>query len=278
MLIPFKTLTLERLYFDGFGAQYLTVIASIAYCDHMKYNYFHSPFTEVQHCLSPRGNLVNDTVTRARAEELSRFIGIPSGMLFSTFRHTCLKVVTVHKSEKHWARHGKIYKLVNGAPNKYYNPHVLSILRQYYYSTPKPNTKTSIALHIRRGDVDKKTHPTRYTDNDKYKKIIRFLLKTYPNDTITIFSEGIIDDFHDLQQNRVVFQLNGTVEETFHSFVKAKVLVIAKSLFSYCAALLNKNEIYYIPYLHLPLKHWKTIIEDPDTPGQMLTPNIVLGI
>ena len=45
MLMPFKKIIVERIYFDGFGSQYLTAMASIAYCDHMRYRYFHNPFT-----------------------------------------------------------------------------------------------------------------------------------------------------------------------------------------------------------------------------------------
>ena len=264
--MPLKKIIVERLYFDGFGSQYLTAMASIAYCDHMRYRYFHNPFTKIHHAsISPLARML------ARAEELNRFIGIPPGLLFSTFNsNICLEIVIIEPCP------GGALRLQNTSSDKSaswfwqsiygisnvdkFSPHVLSILRQYYYSTPKPNTKTSIALHIRRGDVDKKTYPTRYIDNNKYKKIIRFLLKTYPDDIITIFSEGSIHDFHDLQQDRVVFQLNGTIEETFHSFVRAKVLVTAKSTFSYSAALLNENEVYYIPWWHKPLKHWKIIV------------------
>jgi hypothetical protein len=286
MLMPLKKIIVERLYFDGFGSQYLTAMASIAYCDHMRYRYFHNPFTKIHHAHSGKW-----TNALARAEELNRFIGIPPGLLFSTFNsNICLEIVIIEPCPgfgalpppqkraivKQFQQTGGALRLQNTSSDKSaswfwqsiygisnvnkFSPHVLSILRQYYYSTPKPNTKTSIALHIRRGDVDKKTHSNRYIDNNKYKKIIRFLLKTYPDDIITIFSEGSIHDFHDLQQDRVVFQLNGTIEETFHSFVRAKVLVTAKSTFSYSAALLNENEVYYIPWWHKPLKHWKTIV------------------
>ena len=293
MLIPFKKIIVERLYFDGFGSQYLTAMVSIAYCYHMKYKYFHSPFTKIHHAYSAnreycrqnktwsRGKWINDTIVLARAEELNRFIGIPPGLLFSTFNsNICLEIVIIEPCPgfgalpqpqrraiiKQFRQAGRaLHNVISVSNADIFSPHVLSIRRQYYYSTPKPNTKTSIALHIRRGDVDKKTHPDRYTDNNKYKKIIRFLLKTYPDDIITIFSEGSIHDFHDLQQDRVVFQLNGTIEETFHSFVRAKVLVTAKSAFSYCAALLNENEVYYIPWRHKPLKHWKQLPWKVDT-------------
>ena len=141
----------------------------------------------------------------------------------------------------------------------YYNTQVLSIIQKYYNSTPKPTIIVpQIAIHIRRGDVNE-NNEKRYTTNDKYKEILSFLLEKYPCDIITIFSEGKIDDFHELKQERVHFKLNDSIEESFHSLVTAKVLVMAKSSFSYSAALLNQNIVYYIPFWHQPLKNWKIL-------------------
>jgi hypothetical protein len=55
------------------------------------------------------------------------------------------------------------------------------------------------------------------------------------------------------------FELNTNIEKTFHSMVKAKILVIAKSRFSYCAGILNSNKIYYMIFWHKPLNHWLNI-------------------
>ena len=70
-----------------------------------------------------------------------------------------------------------------------------------------------------------------------------------------------VDDFKELIGNNISFRLNECIEETFHSLVCAKILVVAKSTFSYSAAILNPNEIYYIKFRHGPLEHWKVITE-----------------
>lgn len=223
-----KTLTITGKC-DGFGAQYQAIMSGIAYCNYMNYEYIHTPFVKIAH----DGNI----------EELNQFIGIPS----SNERN--IDIVMKCCGDVHFSK----------TPDIYYNSHVLNKLRQYYDSTVKPNiVGPMIALHIRRGDV-KENNEKRYTRNNKYKEIISLLLEKYPNDIITIFSEGTIDEFRDLQQDRIVFQLNDSIEETFHSLVSAKVLVTAKSSFSYCAALLNKNEVYYMPFWHNPLKHWNIL-------------------
>jgi len=223
-----KTLTITGKC-DGFGAQYQAIMSGIAYCNYMNYEYIHTPFVKIAH----DGNI----------EELNQFIGIPSS------KERNIDIVMKCCGDVHFSK----------TPDIYYNSHVLNKLRQYYDSTVKPNiVGPTIALHIRRGDV-KENNEKRYTRNNKYKEIISLLLEKYPNDIITIFSEGTIDEFRDLQQDRIVFQLNDSIEETFHSLVTAKVLVTAKSSFSYCAALLNKNEVYYMPFWHNPLKHWNIL-------------------
>jgi hypothetical protein len=94
----------------------------------------------------------------------------------------------------------------------------------------------------------------------KNKKVIEFLKNEHPNLTITIFSEGNLNDFEDLIGDNVFFKLNTCIKETFHSLVKAKVLVMAKSCFSYCAGILNENEIYYQDYFFSKaLNHWKIL-------------------
>ena len=145
-------------------------------------------------------------------------------------------------------------------PSKYYTNDTIALLRNYYYTTSKPVIeKVDIAIHIRRGDVNMKKYPGRYTSNSYYNKIIKFLNYKYPDYNIVIFSEGSIENFNDLNGKNLSFRLNKSIEETFHSFVSAKVLVTAKSSFSYSAAILNSNEIYYSDFWHKPFKNWKKI-------------------
>lgn len=211
---------------DGFGAQYQAIMSGIAYCNYMNYTYIHTPFHTIAH--------------NENADELNKFIGIPEGNGIIDISCKC-------SSEVHNSKH----------PSTYYSEEVLQLIRNYYYSTDKPIIHVpDIAIHIRRGDVDE-TYTKRYSSNEDYNEIIDKLIKLYPNYTITIFSEGNEEDFKELKKPNVIFKLNGYIQETFHSLVKAKVLIIAKSSFSYSAALLNKNIIYYcFPFIHKPLDHW----------------------
>ena len=189
--------------------------------------------------LSPFQKIAHD----GNPEKLNEFIGIPYSDVLN------VDIIVKCCGEVHFSK----------TPDLYYNSHVLQLLQKYYYSTPKPKIIVpQIAIHIRRGDVNE-NNEKRYTTNNKYKEILSFLLEKYPNQTITIFSEGKIEDFHELQLERVDFKLNTTIEESFHSLVTAKILITAKSSFSYSAALLNQNIVYYIPFWHKPLKNWKIL-------------------
>lgn len=221
---------------DGFGAQYQALMSGIAYCLHTKSVYVHRPMSFIEH---------NGDVAL-----LNKFIGIPSDSKITTIQKDKI-IKKPFIREVHYSKY----------PSKYYNPTTIQILRNYYYSTPKPIDNVEIAIHIRRGDVSQK-NASRYTSNNEYKKIIDFLVKKYPQYNITIFSQGNIEDFEDLQnidKKPISFRLNESIEKTFNAFVSAKVLVCAKSSFSYSAAILNPNVVYYLNFWHKPLNHWKTI-------------------
>ena len=217
---------------DGFGAQYQAILSGIAWADYKNYNYLHIPFSRV-------GHLQN----KNELNELKKFIGIPYSKNIKS------DIIQKYSKEVHYSNN----------PDKYYTPMVLQKIRNFYYSTDKPKIKNNdyIAIHIRRGDVTKKS-PRRYTDNKYYEKIIKFLKEKYPNKTIKIFSQGNKNDFKEIS-NSCIFELNKDLQYTFHSMVVAKVLVTAKSTLSYSAALLNKNTIYYINFSHKPLKSWHII-------------------
>lgn len=218
---------------DGFGALYHAFISAIAFCEHMKYIYIHTPLVKVY--------------GYSDVDLMNNFIGINNNSL------------TQFPNE-----HDFIYKepcsfpvIYCNIPEVFYTPHVIQKVRSFYYSTPKPHIEnTEIAIHIRRGDVGIE-NTDRYTSNDTYKNTILFLKTNYPNYKITVFSEGNEDDFKDLGVEPSQLKLNEDVLTTFHSLVTAKILVIAKSSFSFVAGLLNENQVLYNDTSYLsPFSHW----------------------
>ena len=215
---------------DGFGAQYQAFMSGIAYCRFKNYNYVHTPFKNIEHSQDP---------TR-----LNQFIGIP--------KSNNNKKIQITEEFSHIVHYCK-------NPSVFYTPEVISLLKKFYFSSKKPEIKeVDIAIHIRRGDVNNYDPSVkgRFTSNLYYVKLRKYLKHEYPNRKITIFSQGKPDDFNDLKEDNVSFQLDIDLQKTFHSLVTSKILVMSKSSFSYTAAILNPNLIYYIDFWHRPLNNW----------------------
>jgi len=72
---------------------------------------------------------------------------------------------------------------------------------------------------------------------------------------INVYSEGEKEDFKELLEIANL-RLDADVFETFYNLVQADILIMAKSSFSYCAALLSRGIIIYEPFWHPPLNDW----------------------
>ena len=212
---------------DGFGAQYQAMMSGIAYAHFMNYQYVHTPFRFLDH--------------NANVRLMNRFIGIPVSREKADIREEGSAVVNS-----------------SDTPDQYYTDEVMAKIRGWYYATEKPTVDPEqIAIHIRRGDAARQNLTFRLTSNAFYRRLISELELEYPGLRVRIHSEGEPADFSDLESENVDLALNEDLRVTFHSLVRAKVLVTAKSSLSYAAALLNENTVYYIPFWHKPLRGWK---------------------
>jgi len=214
---------------DGFGAQYQSIMSGIAFCEFKNYKYIHTPFIKIEHNVD--------------VKQLNDFIGIKTDKI-----NNIQNIIKEPNSSE-------VHNSTN--PSIFYTNNVISKIRDFYYSTEKPSIpKIDIAIHIRRGDVSLINEPYRYTSNETYLKIIKFLKIQYPIYNIKIFSEGKIEDFKDFNLEDECFVLNEDITNTFHSLVTAKILIMSKSSFSYSAAILNSNKVYYIDFWHKKLNNW----------------------
>tara|TARA_B100001093_G_scaffold226079_1_gene216649 strand:- start:650 stop:2578 length:1929 start_codon:yes stop_codon:yes gene_type:complete len=239
---------------DGFGSQLQACFSLIAYCYYKNYTYIHTPMYKMHH---------NDENIKNFPDHMNKFINFESK--FKSVNQLSNYEISILNNVKEGPFvHGSLH------PEYFYNTHVLNLFREIYYSNSKPtittfdNTKKNIAVHIRRGDVNPEKYPSRFISNKVYIDLIKKI--DLSNSLIHIFSEGNIDDFNDIiesfSENKFIFHLNENIQLSFHSMVKADILVISKSSFSYCAALLNENIIIAnltTSWWHKPLKNWKKI-------------------
>lgn len=237
---------------DGFGSQLQACFSLIAYCEYKNFKYVHRPFDRMHH---------NDENLDNFPSIMNEFINFESefGSINSLSNFQKSKL---HKFKEGYLVHGSYY------PEFFYTTDVIDKIKKCYYSTPKPDLSTSylpntynVALHIRRGDVGSNNkHLSRYTSNDDYINLLK--KHKLPNNVVLhIFSQGKPEDFKNIinEYPKIVLHLDENIRITFHSLVKADLLILSKSSFSYSAALLNENIVdatIIKSWWHKPLKKW----------------------
>ena len=120
----------------------------------------------------------------------------------------------------------------------------------------------NIAVHVRRGDVSPINNSERYTSTEQIINIINNLKKIYPHGIIYIFTEineENKNEFDSILNDTIKLKANEDVIDTFNHLIKADVLVLGKSSFSYLAGLYNKNIVYNLEFWHKSMPNWINI-------------------
>jgi hypothetical protein len=255
----YKNLTISGKK-DGFGCQFNAKLSGLAFCltsrDQRwgtRYDYIHTPFASVSH-----GWRDPEDVAR-----LNEFVGIPDN------RH----------GKKIHVKMRYLKKTFND-PNAFYNSFSLQKIREYYWSTSKPERAShDIVVHIRRGDVQPDRggdRASRHLPNWWYNRVIPEVASKYPSHySIAIYSEGEVSEFETilndwpqdlvdrtefrLSQDDIVHQQLDLLT-AYHHMVTAKVLLMSKSGLAYTAGILNENDVLFVRSgargQRIPLNHW----------------------
>lgn len=107
---------------------------------------------------------------------------------------------------------------------------------------------TNVGLHIRRGDISKAGNANRWLELSDYNKLMSHLRNnTSPEKPYKfhIFSEGSIELFRELENEDVVFQLDGSDVEAFRMMSSIDILVTGLSTFSILAAYVTNSPVLY---------------------------------
>jgi hypothetical protein len=227
---------------NGFGAMYQSIMLGLAFCRKNGFIYAHTPFRQIHHGVTPReGNV---------------FCGF-----FNKYPLATNKTKKIEYNGELWG----------ADPDEYLTEEVINEIRHNYQDIPKPKIEPHnnyICIHIRRGDISKEEHPNRWDSTLKYINYISWIKTYYPNLPIIILSQGEAKDFVDLTETHddIQLRLNGMPLVDFNFMVQAKVLVLARSSYSYTAGILNENTVLCDAisnnrWFHKPLSKWKTIDE-----------------
>ena len=251
---------------DGFGAQYQKILGVISLSKKYNCEYVHSTIQQIEH-------IPSDMFTNI--DKFFNICGLYKKVEDITFDKT-------YKVQDHEIEHAilslkqttntkeNILLIINNplgmldANVSWYNevmPDLRKIKQNLELVYFKP-TAVNIAVHIRRGDVSQTIHPYRYTPINYFKQIIDKLLGQYQSANICIFTE-ITDEnkeeFIIFNEPNIRIISGGDALVTFEHLVKADVLVMSKSSFSYVAGLYNENKVLYTPFWHNPLNMWDII-------------------
>ena len=143
------------------------------------------------------------------------------------------------------------------------------------------NNYNHIAIHIRRPSLhpnidnlsehregwDKTTmnidelinFTPRFTSDFYFINIMNHIRNTYTSkkNIFHIISEGKHEDFNNFKGDDIIFHLNEPVNDSYIYMVMSNILIMSCSSFSYVAALLNENTVYYKEgFFHKKASYW----------------------
>jgi hypothetical protein len=245
---------------DGAGAQAQAKMSAMCLAHAYGLRYVHSPFVSVAHaeCPMPQwvaawedffnfgaGELRIDQVDLPRLD-IETFVSDPS-----LWDKPCVIV----------ARH--YHTFCDLQPDAYCA--ILPRLREKIRPQLRPVNPSSVlnvCVHVRRGDVapgDTKTSH-RYTGDRDILNTLRLLQEVLSRlerpGRVRVFSQGDPARFACFADLGCELYLNQPAMDTFRELLAADVLVMARSAFSYSAALLGNGVNLYDPQDHAPLSQW----------------------
>jgi hypothetical protein len=249
---------------DGAGAQIIAILSTTLFAHELGIQYVHTHFQRIAH---------NDKNDLNFEHDWENFINIGFNELsikqIDLNEITIIRVNSITQIEKkdntlYVIPHCHEFTKIN--PNKY-SKLLNRFSHKYEMASKKISTyfdssKINIAVHVRRGDVAQ-GDKDRYTHNYFIKRIVEQISNVLSELKVKyifhIYSEGIVENFSEFNDDNIIFHLNECPFTTFHHMVSADVLVMAKSAFSYSAALFSKGIKVYIPFAHRALKDWLVV-------------------
>ena len=255
---------------DGVGAQIQAVLSTMLFANELGFKYVHTPFERISHPFCSEKIKSNINNANSYESKWEAFANLDfNEFTIDKIKSNELDVVQVSHPRQIKKATNTLYVIPHCHKFADRNPNLYSKLlpkfqQKYAQSSGKPElyfdpSKINVAIHIRRGEISKE-NSKRYTSNHFVSNIIKKIstvLNDYGHKPIFhIYSQGDDADFSEIAQDSIFFHLNECQFTTFHHMVSADVLVMARSSFSYSAALFSKGIIFYLPFWHRPLQNW----------------------
>jgi len=243
--ITSRSLSGEGAGIQGVGNQAHLRMNAINVARVLNIPYVHMPFSEIGHADRPM-----ELWDRAWEAEFNLGVGeIPAKMP----DHGALDLTHNYWSFAHcFGGYKNLHRIFNITYKHF---------REKYYSdkVPRLNPLLIVGVHVRRGDVSRDV-TEQWTElcniATTVAKIRNVLDKRRSKYRILVFSNGIHSEFDDLKSLEVELFLNVDPIWTMRELIEADILVMAKSTFSYTAAIISDGIKLYEPCYLPPLKGW----------------------
>ena len=244
---------------DGFGAQFQSILWSLLYSQLTGRKFIYTDIPSVLYITNCES--IIDSEYENSLEDVINFMSIKNYVDTNTNRGLQNDIITIPFHEA--------YNFIEPQIDMVHRSDIFLKFKKHFYENKKSrfdNEFMNVAIHIRRmgknqTEVERERITYINTPNSYYLNIMNLIRNNHRDKKLKfhIYSQGIIDDFRDLNCDEdVVFHLNERVLDTFTDIMFADILVTAASSFSYIAALLSNNasEIHYKSFWHPPLNSW----------------------
>lgn len=238
------------LRWDGFGAQFQSIIWSILWAECQGATFFYSEIEK----------MVNDT------GDEKKFIEDANECINLRDKYPSVKQ-TPHGATTFALKWPYFYKQIEHNMEFFHDSASFRKIQDAYFTNktnPFDKEHLHIAVHVRRPlSFDNRVEGAQ-TPDTYYLYVMDFLYHQYKDSTKPIlfhlYSTGEESAFEAYRKYPIQFHLK---DDTFQSFIGmsfADILVTSASSFSYTAALLSKGEIIYQKFWHPPRGHWKVMV------------------
>ena len=243
---------------EGAGAQALSMLIARSLADRIGVPYAHTPFDRLQHV---------EGDPAAFAQQWEDLLGLGIGEISpADTAAPGLDTELLFCSDVYNRR--VVQHLFDGISDM-----VPDLRKRYYRShTPVTNPRVAVAIHVRRGDVTPHQNSYMWTPLGEVRQTIATISaclekRGMPFD-LTVISQGTPADFEELAGIDCQLILDEPAAQSFARMVEADVLVMAKSSYSYLAALLCDGLVLYPDCNYPPQRNWLRLGQGLDA-GQL---------
>jgi hypothetical protein len=256
---------------DGAGAQAQAVLSTQLFAAETGIQYVHTPFQSLDH--HPSGS-----DAAAWAQRWESFLNLGEGERpIGEIGRREFRVRRIKKPRHVKQRFNVLYVIehchtfADRRPDLY-RKHLDKFRGRYHDAAKDDLLRFSegvlkVAAHLRRGDaLQDENLADRVTEDDFALRVLEQVRTALDHSRVSyemhVYSQGRREDFAAFEHRGAIVHLDDDPFAAFHNLVCADVLIMAKSSFSYTAALLSRGVKIYESFWHKPLSEWTPVGAD----------------